>query len=248
MCCRHPSGFNGALRALGTRAQGNSRNRDGWGVAYYQGRDVALYRGTSRADTCPQVRFLDTTAPATTLALAYIRHATQGERTLANTAPFGRELHGRMQVFAHNGNLKYPGDLPRFSDDGFQPIGDTDSEKACCQLLNRIKALEHPAGALPSLQMRLDAVAGMALELRELGPASFLYADSDTLFAHADRRLQPLTGTVTPPAMFRLDCQSGHPLASISDCPPQDQEHKAVLLASPTSSTRLSNRLILPGL
>jgi predicted glutamine amidotransferase len=48
----------------------------------------------------------------------------------------------------------------------------------------------------------------MARELRTYGPASFLYSDGDLLFAHADRRIQPLTREVSAPALYLLECSS----------------------------------------
>ncbi|MDZ7768220.1 MAG: class II glutamine amidotransferase [Woeseiaceae bacterium] len=209
MSCRHPARLTSSLTALAAHAGGESRNRDGWGLAFYQGRDVALYRDITPADTCPLVPYLEANGPATTLSLGYIRHATQGSITLANTGPFARELNGRMQVFAHNGNLKNLAQSSPVNGGFFQPVGETDSESAFCLLLDRIRQLPHARGQLPSLQARLDTVAEVALALRALGPASFLYADGEVLFAHADRRLQPLTGQVTAPALYCLECPAG---------------------------------------
>lgn len=209
MSCRHPARLTSSLTALAAHAGGHSRNRDGWGLAFYQGHDVALYRDTTPADTCPLVRWLEANGPATTLSLAYIRHATQGPVDLANTGPFARELNGHMQVFAHNGNLKNLAQLPFVNSGCFQPVGETDSELAFCLLLNQIRQLEHAPGERPLLQARLDTVAELAVALRASGPSSFIYADGDVLFAHADRRLQPLTGQVSAPALYRLSCPAG---------------------------------------
>ncbi|WP_200159149.1 class II glutamine amidotransferase, partial [Allochromatium vinosum] len=81
----------------------------------------------------------------------------------------------------------------------FQPIGETDSEHAFCALLGKLEALNISAD-MPTLKQRLDLIASFAIELRKLGPANFMYADGDVLFAHADRRLQVDTGLVAPPA------------------------------------------------
>ena len=48
-----------------------------------------------------------------------------------------------------------------------------------------------------------DIVALFAAELRELGPANFLYADGDALFAHGHRRIQA-DGTIAPPGLWLL--------------------------------------------
>jgi glutamine amidotransferase len=45
------------------------------------------------------------------------------------------------------------------------------------------------AGDTPPLPQRFDIIARHAERMRELGPANFLYSDSRTLFAHADRRI-----------------------------------------------------------
>ena len=65
---------------------------DGWGVAFYQGADVALFREPAGAAESALVRFLEEDGPETSLAISHIRHATQGNVSLANTQPFTREL------------------------------------------------------------------------------------------------------------------------------------------------------------
>ena len=125
-------------------------------------------------------------------------------------------------MFAHNGNLNNLGQSRLQPSGRYQPVGTTDSELAFCLLLSRVSVLEHAPRQLPALQLRLDAVAAMAEELRSFGPSSFLYADGDLLFVHADRRLQPLTGQVSAPALYRLACPA--------DVPPMllDDSHRAV--------------------
>jgi predicted glutamine amidotransferase len=54
---------------------------------------------------------------------------------LENTHPFVRELWGRYWVFAHNGDLK--GFQPRLHG-AFRPVGDTDSERAFCWLMQEL--------------------------------------------------------------------------------------------------------------
>ncbi|RUR28345.1 class II glutamine amidotransferase [Vreelandella andesensis] len=234
MSCRHPARLTSSLTALAAHAGGESRNRDGWGLAFYQGYDVALYRDTTPANTCPLVPWLEANGPATTLSLGYIRHATQGILTLANTGPFLRELNGRMHVFTHNGNLKPLATSSPGTSGLFQPVGESDSELAFCLLLDQIRKLAHARGALPTLQARLDTVAEVALALRVLGPASFLYADGDVLFAHADRRRQPLTGQVTAPALYRLDCPAGKEALLVRDSESAEMitAQRVILLAS----------------
>jgi len=209
MSCRYPARLTTSLTGLASRAQeAVSRNRDGWGAAFYQGADIALYRDTLSADESSQVPWLEAHGPETTLSMAYIRHATQGRTELANTGPFTRELNGRMRLFAHNGNL--PGIRDRYESRYWRyvPIGKTDSETAFCMLLEALAELEEGSSTLPPVDQRIVALATICGELRELGPANFLYADSRTLFVHADRRFQPATGKIEPPALFIRTCDS----------------------------------------
>lgn len=234
MSCRHPARLTSSLTALASHAKGDSRNRDGWGLAFYQGRDVALYRDTSPADTCPLVPWLEANGPTTTLSVGYIRHATQGSIDLANTGPFLRELGGRMQVFAHNGNLKLLAQSSLGKYEQFQPVGDTDSELAFCLLLQRISQLSHAPRQSACLDARMNALAEIALSLRKYGPATFLYTDGDVLFAHADRRLQPQTGDVSAPALYRLACPAGSKPSLVDDADRADAPatQRLMLLAS----------------
>jgi predicted glutamine amidotransferase len=67
--------------------------------------------------------------------IAHIRKATQGRVALENTHPFVRELWGRYWVFAHNGDLK---DFAPRLHGAFRPVGDTDSERAFCWLMQEL--------------------------------------------------------------------------------------------------------------
>ncbi|MCL7940773.1 class II glutamine amidotransferase [Halomonas sp. ATCH28] len=234
MSCRHPARLTSSLTALASHAEGTSRNRDGWGLAFFQGRDLALYRGTEAADTSSMVRWLEACGPRTKLALGYIRHATQGGIELANTAPFVRELNGRIHGFTHNGNLAHLFDDAAPTKGHYRPVGTTDSELAFCGLLSLMEKQAAPLHDLPPLDARLAAVAEMAGVLRRFGPANFLYSDGDTLFAHADRRLQPATGRVEPPGLYRLTCprQSSSELLERPRSPESDAAQRAILLAS----------------
>lgn len=163
-------------------------HKDGWGIGFYEGRDVRLLREPGPASESACASLIREHSPASTLVLSHIRRATQGAAGLANCQPFARELAGRMHVFAHNGDLE-PGALASRSWPGcYRPIGDTDSEHAFCALLERVRPLWINAVGVPPLADRLRVVAEFAVSMRPLGPANFLYADGDALFVHGDRR------------------------------------------------------------
>jgi predicted glutamine amidotransferase len=206
---------------------------DGWGLAFYDGPDVRLYKEPEPAANSPWISFIEERRLPTPLLVSHIRHATRGALSHANTQPFMRELGGRMHVFAHNGRLdeieaRYAGAWRRF-----RPIGETDSEIAFCILLERMAPLWSGEGA-PLLQERLAVVARFAAEMRALGPANFLYADGDVLFAHGHRRLQ-VNGEIAPPGLWYLQRRCACDADALSmpeDAAAHAGEQELILIAS----------------
>jgi glutamine amidotransferase len=179
-------------------------NGDGWGVGYFEGTDVRLFKDAAPAHDSDWVRFIRDHDLHSRIVIAHTRKATMGERAYRNAQPFVRELAGRMHLFAHNGWL--PGILasPRFGSRRYSSVGETDSERAFCALLDRMRDVWRRPGDISSLEARLSVVSSFAAELRPLGPANFLYSDGDTLFAHGDRRRQAATSRVEPPGLVFL--------------------------------------------
>lgn len=201
-----PTRLTFSLNALAARGGMTGTMGDGWGVAFYQGADVALFREPLAAADSALVRFLETQGPSTPLAISHIRHATRGTVQLANTQPFVRELGGRTHVFAHNGDLPGIEEGAVFAlgpDRPYSPVGQTDSEQAFCALLARLRPLWQ-GDAPPSLEARLALLTAFAADLRALGPANFLYADGDALFAHGHRRLHQAGAPPEPPGLWTL--------------------------------------------
>ena len=200
-----------SLKTFASHGAPESSLKDGWGIAYYHGPDVRLIKDTAPAATSEWMRFAEGHCLRSTTIAAHIRHATQGRVRYCNTQPFTRELGGRRHVFAHNGNLPgieagtgagsgAPGPPARGR---FRPVGDTDSERAFCDLLERLVPLWQDGPEPPPVAARLAVVARFAADIRALGPANFLYSDGDVLFAHADRRKQA-DGRIEPPGLWQL--------------------------------------------
>ncbi len=203
---RLPTTLSLSLTRLASRGAPGGKLADGWGVAYYDGADARVLREPEPAGMSPWLdQFINARRLATRIALAHIRHATQGEISLANTQPFARELGGRMHVFAHNGMLPGVETVMGSRCRRFRPVGDTDSEVAFCSLLESLAPLW--AGGAPGIAERIESVARFAEELRAIGPANFLYSDSELLFAHGHRRTQ-IDGRIAPPGltMLRRSC------------------------------------------
>lgn len=226
-----------SLKTLASRGSAQGGVHDGWGVAFYQGVDVALFREPRAAGDSALVRYLETEGPSTYLGISHIRHATQGTVQFVNTQPFLRELGGHAHVFAHNGTLVNFLASPTMALGGYRPVGQTDSEHAFCALLARLHTLWAGASSPPPLEARMALLVAFAADMRALGPANFLYSDGDTLFAHGHRRIHADGEPAEPPGLWLLErvCMSAAPPPAHQDgvaIEAAAEEHDALLVAS----------------
>ncbi len=197
---RRPTRATFSLKRFAAHGAPDGRNVDGWGVAFHEGRDIRLYKEPEPAGDSPWVAFIERRALSTGLLISHIRRATCGANSHANTQPFARELGGRMHLFAHNGGFDDIASRFAASAHRFHPVGETDSEMACCLLLERLAPLWE-AATVPSLGARLVAIKAFAAEMRPLGIANFLYSDGEFVFGHGHRRTQA-DGIVAPPGLW----------------------------------------------
>jgi glutamine amidotransferase len=203
MSARHSATVSFSFEEFSRRGGLTGPHKDGWGIAYVEGRDAQVIREPSPAASSPFARFIEKAPMQSSLVMSHIRRATRGRVALENTHPFARELGGRLHVFAHNGTLDLR-DAPGLGLGRFRPIGETDSEWAFCALLARLETL-WLGNEPPSETARTNLVATFARDLRRLGVANFLYSDGELLFAHAHERRQA-DGSVGPPGLHLL-CQ-----------------------------------------
>lgn len=208
MSARHPSTVTLSLEEFSRRGGLSGPHKDGWGIVWYEDGDVRLLKEALPAAASACVRFVQEHPIHSSLVISHIRKATQGPVATRNCQPFIRELGGVWHSFAHNGDLSGLAQDGRFRAGAFRPVGETDSEVAFCALLERLRPLW--LDRCPSLPARMEVITGFARELRELGPANFLYNDGDTLFAHGHRRFQ-IDGMIRPPGLWRLErhCDAG---------------------------------------
>jgi len=176
-----PATVNFSLPKLAEHGAVAGTYADGWGVGYYEGLDVRLFKEATAAADSDWVRFIANHDLRSLLVIAHTRRATRGTRSYPNTQPFIRELAGRIHLFAHNGDLPEIFESNAFQPERFNPIGETDSERAFCVLLDRIALIWKDRKATPTLRDRFLIVSSFADELRALGPANFLYSDGDLL-------------------------------------------------------------------
>lgn len=158
-------------------------NADGWGLAWYPDRAVAVVKEPFRWGQTPYTAFLETyPGLRSPLYIAHVRRKTVGgESTHADTHPFTREWGGRDYCFAHNGTLR--GLVGQWRLGRFHPVGHTDSEWAFCYLMEAI-ACRQEMLATPESWQWLHWELG---RLNELGPLNCLLSDGQRLFCYHDR-------------------------------------------------------------
>lgn len=236
MSSRFPTTIRLSLDELARHGGGTGPHRDGWGIALWQDGDAFTIREPNAASSSQWVAFLQEQQPRSSIAIAHIRQATQGARSLRNTQPFARELGGRMHLFAHNGMLVDIERDARFRTDRFRRVGETDSEHAFCALLERLGPLWERE--MPTLGDRVRVLDSFAADLRALGPANFLYTDGDAVFAHGHKRKHD--GEIRPPGLHVL-CRScsirsePSPLAGV-DIEPAERQEVALVASVPLSA------------
>ena len=202
MSTRLPSTITLSLEEFSRHGGQTGPHKDGWGIAWYEQGDVHLLKEATSASNSRTMQYIKDNPFHSDLVLCHIRKATQGDVASRNCQPSLRELGGAWHSFAHNGNLKDLQDDPRFKTGSYQPVGETDSEYAFCALLERMQNLWH-SDQRPTYAARLAVVQLFAAELRNLGPANFLYCDGEVLFAHAHQR-HHADGTIRAPGLWRL--------------------------------------------
>ncbi len=185
---------NHSLALLRPRGGELGPHADGWGVAFYEGRAVRIFKEPIPAAESRCLDFITNYDFQSTTVIAHIRKANPQNvgRSSANTHPFERELNGRSWVFAHNGKLPGLHQAPEFAVQRFTPLGETDSEHAFCLLLDAIAAVgEHDRVRL-SARLIVDTIRPLVTKMTELGEFNFLLSDGESLIAYAHTNLHVL--------------------------------------------------------
>jgi predicted glutamine amidotransferase len=168
-----------SIREFGGR---DSQNVDGWGLAWYPDRSVALVKEPVSWRASQHTGFLEKYGGVlSTIYIAHVRHKTVGgQATHADTHPFVRELAGREYAFAHNGTLTGLEQGLRLS--RFRPLGATDSEHAFCYLMARIAR----RGNHLSDQAAFRWLHRLLARINSNGQFNCLFSDGHSLFVYRD--------------------------------------------------------------
>jgi glutamine amidotransferase len=184
MNCNVPTDICFSFAGFRARGGDTDHHRDGWGIAFFEGRGVRLFLDPQPSAHSPVAELVRHYPIRSLNVIAHIRKATQGEVRLENTHPFQRELWGRYWIFAHNGNLL---DYAPPLNGRFLPAGSTDSEAAFCHILQSF-ATQFPEGPPPAPALH-EALRRLAIEIGRHGEFNFLLSNGELLFAHCSSRL-----------------------------------------------------------
>lgn len=184
MNCNVPTDICFSFEGFSARGGKTDEHQDGWGIAFFEGLGCRLFLDDKPSCVSPIAELVRHYPIKSTHVIAHIRKATFGSVALENCHPFRRELWGRYWIFAHNG------DLPDFypETDGFyRPVGQTDSERAFCLILDTLRQAfpseKPPLSELyPVLQTVTQAIANR-------GTFNYLLSDGEHFFAHCSTKL-----------------------------------------------------------
>lgn len=184
MNCNVPTDICFSFTGFHKRGGDTDVHEDGWGIAFFEGRGARLFVDPQPSAHSPIAEFVRGYPIRSLNVIAHIRKATQGCVALENTHPFMRELWGRYWIFAHNGNL------PEFHpalDGNFLPVGDTDSERMFCWLLQRLQ--RRFGDIAPGRISLFEALKSFNDEIAGQGIFNYLLSNGDCLIAHCSTHL-----------------------------------------------------------
>lgn len=188
MSANVPTDICFSFTGLMNRGGRTGPHRDGWGIAFYEGKGCRTFHDPAPSSESEIARLLRAYPIKSRTVISHIRRANRGRVALENTHPYTRELWGRVWTFAHNGQLKGVKALPLTF---YRPVGTTDSEHAFCWLLGRVRA------AFPEPPKRPQALSALvrelAGELNRMGVFNMLLSDGAHLWCHCATHLAWLT-------------------------------------------------------
>lgn len=179
MNCNVPTDICFSFTGFQARGGLTDDHKDGWGIAFFEGKAVRQFLDSKASIHSPVAEFVKSYPIHSKNVIAHIRKATQGAVSLENTHPFQRELWGRYWIFAHNGNV--PDFKPQL-DGSFLPVGNTDSERAFCWIMQEFR--NRHGLKMPSQEVLFETLTELTKEIGKHGEFNFLFSNGDQLFAH----------------------------------------------------------------
>lgn len=188
MSANVPTDICFSFTGLAQRGGKTGPHSDGWGITFYKGKGCRSFRDSV---SCYESRVADLVQQypiKSCSVISHIRQANRGEVCLENTHPFTRELWGMNWTFAHNGQLDRHDDL----ETGFYlPIGETDSERAFCWFLHRIREQFPEQPEDPEALFRF--IGTLCDRMRERGVFNMLLTNGEYMMAYCSNNLHWIT-------------------------------------------------------
>jgi glutamine amidotransferase len=179
MNCNVPTDICFSFEGFHRRGGATDNHADGWGIAFFEGLGARVFIDSKSAVESPIAALVRNYPIHSMNVIAHIRRATQGVVALENTHPFVRELWGRYWIFAHNGTVKdFAPKLQGF----YQPVGTTDSERAFCYMLERLRGA-FPGGP-PALADAYALLSEVTAEISQHGRFNYLLSNGEYCVAH----------------------------------------------------------------
>jgi predicted glutamine amidotransferase len=185
MNCNVPTDICFSFTGFCARGGETDDHQDGWGIAFFEGAGCRMFVDEKSSVASPVAALVKQYPIRSNHVIAHIRKATQGRVSLENCHPFRRELWGRYWVFAHNGDLIDFEGLQ--SGASYQPVGDTDSERAFCLILETLRrAFPHQK---PEAKALYDTLKTVTATIASYGVFNYLLSDGDHFFVHCSTLL-----------------------------------------------------------
>jgi len=158
-------------------------NPDGWGLAFYQNDRLQIIKEAHSATNSSLYDFMEKYTHSKTI-LSHVRRSTRGIPSYLNTHPFYRRLKTKSKdsefAFAHNGTLTQIEKL-RFKK--YKPLGETDSEKAFCHILEILSEREITTWKEPDF----ESIESNLREINDgMNTLNCIFSDGSFLFCYSD--------------------------------------------------------------
>lgn len=187
MNCNTPTDIVFSFTGFALRGGLTGEHQDGWGIAFFEGAGVRHLVDYQAAVHSPLAELIKQHPIKSENVIAHIRKATQGRVALENCHPFVRECWGINWVFAHNGDLT---NFAPVLNGQFLPVGNTDSERAFCYILQALRAQFD--NQMPGLDALSTALAALCKEIAVHGTFNMMLSNGTALFVHCSTNMHYL--------------------------------------------------------
>lgn len=203
MSCNTTASIRFSFTGFAQRGGCTADHVDGWGIAFYEPTGSRMFLDDRPASESMLAEFVRSYPIQSRTVISHIRKATQGTVSLANTHPFTREWLGQNWFFAHNGDLR---NFHPALDGGFLPVGNTDSEKAFCYLMQCLRQTFADRLRPPEWAELVPVLARLNREVARYGNFNYLLTNGDALYAHCSSQLACLERAHPFPMARLVDC------------------------------------------